>query len=268
MDIDEFLDREISGLNLPTDNAKKHETSEIIQPLDMEPASLFDSIKASISSGKLEEAEQLYIRLWHTLIEQKLQWNKELYEGLLSLSRQLITALNRSYNDVKSKADYIYGSIRKARAYLNEGKKDLPYRVYAEVQDILNSIPNSFFEEKRAVQEQILNFYQELKSRTDMELAKRVSRLSQEINLLIEKISSSIRINDSANAILSYNKCAQLYSQIPEGFLREKASLGIKLLEIYRSLSIYNEISNLQREMYQPTYQQQKQQLHKAQKKA
>ena len=44
---------------------------------------------------------------------------------------------------------------------------------------------------------------------------------------------------------------------MPEGFLRHKNSLGIRLLEIYRSLSISNEISNLQRQLVQqPQFQQ------------
>ena len=44
---------------------------------------------------------------------------------------------------------------------------------------------------------------------------------------------------------------------MPEGFLRHKNSLGMRLLDIYRSLSIYNEISSLQRQLVQqPQFQQ------------
>ena len=59
------------------------------------------------------------------------------------------------------------------------------------------------------------------------------------------------------NATVNYNKCVELYNQVPEGFLRHKNSLGMRLLEIYRSLSIYNEISDLQRQLaQQPQFQQ------------
>ena len=52
-----------------------------------------------------------------------------------------------------------------------------------------------------------------------------------------------------ANAIANYNKCMKLYTQVPEGFLRHKNSAGTNLLGIYKTLSIYTRISNLQNQL-------------------
>jgi len=117
------------------------------------------------------------------------------------------------------------------------------------VERISSSIPNIFFEEKNLVQEHVMEFYRELKNTTDNGLVKRVYALVQEISSLVEKISSLIRINDTANAIASYNKCIELYNQVPEGFLKHKNHIGIMILDIYKSLSISSEISSLQKQL-------------------
>ena len=253
MDVDEFLDRELSDLGLQTGSAEKSDSgSEVPQIKEQfESSPLFEHIKNSLSKGGLEEAEQSYVQLWRILMEQKLKWNSELYEQLSILTRQFSSALNFAYNDVRKKADHINELVSRARAALREGKKDMPFKIYSEIEEINNSIPNVFFEEKRLIQEQIMDFYKELSNTTDNELIKRVSALIQEINQIIENLNFSIRSNDMINAIVSYNKCIGLYNQVPEGFLRHKNSIGMRLLDAYKTISIYSEISNLQKQLNQ-----------------
>ena len=247
MDIDEFLDRELSDLGLQTDKTERQNTN-LLDGEQTGSSPLFENIKANLSKGNLEEAEEAYVQLWHLLLEQKLKWNRELYDQLYVLSRQFSSALNYSYNEVKRKNDHIYELISRARAAIKEGKKELPFKLYSEIEEINNTIPNVFFEEKKIISEQIMNFYQELRNTTDNELIRRVALLIQEISHLLDKINNSIRANDMINAIVNYNKCIDLYNQIPEGFLRHKNSIGMRLLDIYKSLSISTEISNLQKQ--------------------
>ena len=255
MDIDEFLDREFSNLGLKTDKAEP--SAELPQfKEDFEQSPLFENIKSNLSKGDLEQAEQAYVQLWHILLQQKLKWNKELYEQLSILSKQFSTALNYAYNDVKKKADGIYALIGQARNALKEGKKDAPFKIYSEIYAISNSTSNVFFEEKKVIEEQIMDFYKELRNATDNELVKRVATLMQDINHLIDKVNVSIRSNNMINAIVSYNKCIELYNQVPEGFLKHKNSIGIRILDIYKSLSIYTEMSNLQKQLNQQGLQQ------------
>lgn len=246
MDIDEFLDREVSGLNL---EAGKTETGREKFKENFEASPLFDSIRSNLSKGDLEIAEQSYVQLWNILMQQKLKWNKELYEQLAMLAREFSGVLSHAYNEVRRKANQIYELIGKGQAAMKEGKRDVPFKIYSEIEELNNSIPNVFFEEKKALQEQIMEFYKELRSTTDNELIKRASALIQEINRLIDKINTAIRANDMINAIVNYNKCIELYNQVPEGFLKYKNSAGMRLLEIYKSLSIYNEISSLQKQL-------------------
>ena len=220
----------------------------------MRPSPLIENIKTNLLRGNLDLAEQAYSQLWHILVVQKLKWNKELYEQLSVLGRQFMNIMNSAYSDVKKKAEQIYALINRARASLREGKKEQPFKLYSEIQEISNSIPNVFFEEKRIIERQIIDFYKEIRGTTDNELLKRVSDLIQEINRLIDNISISIRRNDITNAIVNYNRCSELYNQIPEGFFRHKNSAGMRLLDVYKSLSIYTEISILQKQIEQPPY--------------
>lgn len=251
MDIDEFLDRELSDIGLQTDKTEKTETVDIMaSEADSEQYPIFEHIQSNLIKGDIDEAEKSYIRLWSTLIEQKLKWNDALYEQLSTLARQFSSVINQAHNETKKKAEHINELINRARAALKEGKKEIPFKIYSEVQEIGNSIPDAFFEEKKLVQEQILEFYNELSNTTDSELVKRVYSLIQEVNHVIDKANIALRANDTINAILHYNKSIELFKQVPEGFLRHKNSAGMRILDIYKSLSIYREISELQKQLF------------------
>lgn len=251
MDVDDFLDRELSELGLGTYKAEKPKTGMPEFKEDFEQSPLFESVISNLSKGNLDEAEQSYIKLWNTLAQQKVKWNREIHEQLAAASRQFSGILNNAYDDIKKKANHAYELISRARAAMKEGKKEQPFKIYSEIQEISNSIPNSFFEEKKIMQEQVMEFYKELKNTTDNELINRVYILVNELTKMIEKINNSIRARDMPSAIANYSKCMELYNQIPEGFLRHKNSIGMRLLDIYKSLSIYTEVSSLQKQLSQ-----------------
>src|SRR3989338_2672238 len=122
MDIDDFLERELSGIGLDTGKSGKPESPEHFRDIDASP--LFENIRADLGKGNLELAEQSYVQLWHILAQQKLKWNKELYEQLLALSRQFSGMLSQAYGDVRKKASQIYELIgREWRKNTSKGEK-------------------------------------------------------------------------------------------------------------------------------------------------
>ena len=241
MDIDEFLDRELADLG----SDFKEEKSAEEQP------KLAESIKPGLSYGSLEEAEQSYMQLWHALAQQKLEWNNGIYEQLNSLSIRISGMLRQAHEEAKRKSSQIMELISRGRISMKEGKKDMPLKIYAQIQEISSSMPNIFFEEKRKVQEQVMDYYREITGANDAELIKKVEALAQEVAQLTDKIIFYMRSNDIANASSSYEKCLQLYNQIPEGFMLRKSLAGIRLLDIYKNLSIQAQIANLQKQLGQ-----------------
>ena len=251
MDIDEFLDREFSQVAMTPPAIERHaepQEFKAAESIQQVPVS-FEHIKDDLSKGNLDTAEKSYVQLWNILLQENLKWNKELYEQLLIISRQFSTTLTSSYNDSKKKANRIYELIHRARAALKEEKRETAFKLYSEISDISNSVPSVFFEEKKVIHEQIMELYKELKNSTDNELTKRVYGMIHEINQLIDKINFSIKSNDIINAIANYKKCVETYNQIPEGFMIHKTSAAAILLEIYKSLSIYTEMSKLQNQL-------------------
>jgi|SRR3989338_3650754 len=255
MDIDEFLDRELSALDLQTGKAEKQQPEpmqygpQALAETDISP--LVENIGSSLKRGNLDEAEQSYVQLWSLLLQQKLKWDKELHDQLLVLGRQFSASLEQAYTGVKSAAQQITEKISKARSLLKEGKKEVPFKTYNEIQEINSLIPNVFFEQKRVVQSQINDFYKELVNTTDNELIRRVSNLIQEMYSFLDRTNNSIRSGNMLDAIACYHRCVELYVQIPEGFLRYKNAIGLRILDVYKNLSIYTEISNLQKQLQQ-----------------
>lgn len=245
MEIDEFLDRELADLGL----SEQADRGKGAKKTGSEESSIFDSIKADLGKGSLEDAEQSYIRLWNLLMQQKLKWNRDLYEQIYSLSTQLSATIAQAYEELKRKANHIYGLISRARNALKEGKKDMPMKLYAEMQEMSSSIPSVFFEEKRIVQEQIISFYRDLVNTTDSELSKRIAAIIDQINQLLNITESSIRNGSVNDAASNYSRCIELFNQIPEGFIKTKTSLGMRLLDIYKTISIHAEISGLQKQL-------------------
>src|SRR3989338_1700670 len=228
MDVDEFLDRELSELGLVTDKAKdanisvsagadanKGADNVNFNDLKSETSSsspLFENIASNFNKGSIEDADKYYSQLWQILFQQKLKWSKELYDQMITLNNHLIEALGRSYSESKKSAARIYELIKNARDSLKEGKKEASYKIYSEIEELDRSIPSVFFEEKRVIREQINMLSEELRIATNNELVKRVSALVQDINKLIDKANAMINFNDFANAVLSYNQCLESYN--------------------------------------------------------
>lgn len=246
MDIEEFLDRELADLG-----SDFKEEKSAAQLKDYEQSPLVESINSSLSKGSLEEAEHSYMQLWHLLAQQKLEWNKDIYGQLHSLSIRISGVLSQAHEEAKRKISHIVELVSRGRSAMKEGKKDTPLKIYAQIQELNNSIPNVFFEEKKRVQEQVMDYYREITAVNDTELIKKVAALAQEVAQLIDKIILSMKSGDFANASSGYDKCLQLYSQIPEGFMLSKSHAGIRLLDIYKSLSIQMQIANLQKQLGQ-----------------
>ena len=253
MNVDEFLDRELADLDIDTGKAEKTEDNSDFPTMKIvESSHPFNAAELELTKANIEQAEQTYMNLWHSLTQQKLKWDKDIYEQLLKISRQFSAMLNTTYDELKNQSNRINELIGRARSYLQAGKKEIALRAYAEIQKISNSVPNVFFEEKRRLQDQVSSFYSELTAAADAELVKKVSGMLHDINQKIEKINGLVSSNDVENASAEYLRCIEMYNQIPEGFLNSKNSVGIRILEVYKNLSVSAEISALQRHLIIP----------------
>ena len=253
MDIEDFLEKEVSDLGVSTDKTTLESNDEFLGAKDdFEQLSLFDRARKSLAKGDLVSTEQMYNQMWIAILEQKFKWNKQLYDQIGMLNRLLMTSISSTSMEMKKKMENLNLLLIKARNTLKEGKIEAAFKITPQIQEIFNSIPGVFFEEKRAMQEQINDFNRELRMVTDGQLIRKVASSLQEIFELINKVAVAINSNSMQEAMFSYNKCVELFKQIPEGFVKHKNIAALRLLDIYKAVSIYNEILDLERQLGQP----------------
>src|SRR3989338_6301587 len=107
MDIDEFLDREMSDIDSGPVSKKSFGIDNIQLKESFEPSPLFEEIKASLEKGKLDEAEQTYIQLWHILAQENFRWDRNMYEQIAILSRQISSSITAAFSELKTKSGHI-----------------------------------------------------------------------------------------------------------------------------------------------------------------
>lgn len=249
MDVDEFLDRELVDLGLEPDNDEKEVRRK---PSGSVGAQLGLKDIKTRGNASLEDAEQTYMSLWSLLAQNRLKWDKELYDQVYSMNRNFSSSLIQSYEEAKKKKNMVMDMIARGRNAVKYGKKDIPLKIYAQIQEIVNSIPNIFFEEKKSAQEQVLGYYREITSANDAELISKVYSIAQQVSQLLDSINSAMASSDLASASSNYGKCLELFNQIPGGFLMVKNAAGARLLDVYKKLSIQSEISVLQGHLGNP----------------
>ncbi len=256
MDIDQFLEREISGIDL--------EQSSPASKYEKRPEVLESELAQPSSISNLDQAEQEYNTQWQSILGHQLTWDKEAYQSLFNLASNLSGTLAMAFEDAEKKRNSIQSLITQARVFLKEGKLENASKLLGEIESSHASIPNAFFEEKRILGDGIKLFARDLKNATDSDISKRAYSLIQQSGQFVVSAEKALHANDIRSAGLNYLKSLEIFNQIPEGFIIQKSPLGARLLQLYRNVTISMEISHLQMQLTPIAVQQQKPQAQPA----
>ncbi len=239
MDIDKFLDRELSDIDI-----SNQDFGESLQTEQHQSMSLG---QASLKTDRLSQIEYSYTQLWSSVLQKRMSWNREIYEQIFSLNNELFSALSKEYDNAKARINEINGLLARGKSYISSGNREESMKVYLDIQQKISMVHDLFFEEKKGVNEKIMDFYKDLKILADNELIRKTYGIVQEVNQLLDSANSSLSRKDFRSAIESYNKCCDAFMQLPSGFAKYKNNLGTRLLEIYKNISIHAEIASLQK---------------------
>ncbi len=240
MDVNEFLEREIKELGL---SQKKEESKVKVssEPEQTEESysqrQLFEKIKIKLDQGKLDDAKKYYLSLWNIFLKQGIKWDEELHDMLSILSTEFSKLLDKEYLEIKNKIEDAHELINKGKLALKEGKIEFSSEINFKLEEIKNSLQDTYFEKKSALIYQITDFLKELKKAKDDLLIKEFIGFATSLNILIKKMETDISLNDTKNGIADYKNLIEIYSRIPEGFLRYKNTVGIRILGIYKTLT-------------------------------
>ena len=227
MDIDEFLDKELQV-------EKKEETEETV----------------AIQISKEDEGTiRHYFELWDKLSEAKLRWDGNLHEELIKTGNELKGELNRLLSVVEREKNTIKHLIDKAINELDKKNYENATKIYSEITDMLNNFPDFFVEEKKALNREIFQIYEKLKDKIDSKFIEDSNRSISKVYGLIRDSFSKFKAGGIEESKKIYEDALKSYKELPHGFLPQKIDLGNGLLALYKDLSIYVQIKDLQQNL-------------------
>ena len=243
MDIDEFLDKEI-----PT---KKEGDGGVFitQPSpEFKGAEPYDLSNAG-KTGNLEALEKNYLELWDRISKDKFGWNSSLYADITKIGYEIkktLSIMPSRINNEKTNIRRLIGSAKNELKSKNYGEA---LKLYSQIITMRNNIPDTFFEEKKELNREILPFYAELAEQIDMKFARDFNDSAAKANSLVSGSFSSIGKNDIMNARKSYEEALEIYKSLPQGFLVQKIEIGNRLIALYKELSIMIQIETLKQQL-------------------
>ena len=235
MNVDDFLEKELAGLGI--------DNKEEAVDLPRKPEA-----RVSNKVG-LDRAEQDYMDFWQKIALHEVKWDKGSYDDIINMTKHFSSELNKGFQELKIKKETIISQAGRVRQMLKENKKEMAMKSFKEIQALADSIPGAFFEEKKNILDAVNDLAREVKQFNDNDAVKSAYFTLNQIGQLMDQTVRSISSSDMQGAISLYSKAIQSFVKLPEGFLMQKFQIGAKLLEIYKRLSIHNEISELQKHL-------------------
>lgn len=245
MDIDDFLDKELSGIG------KEPATAGLVKKEFGKYEKILDGINKHIQKNELVEAEKLYSRLWHKITDEKLTWDESLCISLTEINKRLIGILVGLSGKIKEKTNIIDSLMAKVRNDLKKGKTRSAVTAYSEIIETYDGFPDVFLVDKRGIHNEILMLYRELKQGIEKNFFQDLDSKVVQIRNFIYSTETELQRNNFSQAIKYYTNCLSLYNALPSGFLMHKIQLSNKILELYKEITITLEISNLKTKIKQ-----------------
>lgn len=240
MDIDDFLDKEALG--------KKKETASMPAAPQKENAG---EAKMPFKGGSGDSAENRYSVIWNQLSSNSLSWNAALYNEAASLSEELGRKALNEESRISGERQKIMGMAKNAHSALDREDYAAALQAYSGIVALRDSIPQSFFERKKEINAEILKIYSRLQDLADSKLAGSISSSLQKTEDLVNKSFSAVAHNDIEQAKSLYLQALGIYKGIPDGLMLRRIETGKMLLQLYKELSIHQQIGELQKQLGQ-----------------
>ena len=211
--------QKIKGLLVKADSYAKRGLYPDAMGLYYNIKELFEGLPEGFQKEK-NELKSGILRLYDLISN---GWQRALTEEMNSKSRAIVIFLNETSEAVKN------NRISEA------GQK------YDKVKRIYETLPSGFVSEKAELQERIISVYELLSTKYKEAYNKSLMENAAKINSLIKEMQQKIRNNDIGPSESIYKEIKQLYTGLPEGFLREKTDLQGKIVKVYEELAAKSE---------------------------
>src|SRR3989338_2076810 len=236
MDIDEFLDKELQSEN-------KEEVKEKAAERAAEKP-----VMEEVSNEKKDSVKR-FLDLWGKLSEAKFKWDEKVYKEINDSGENVKKELEGITLAVGRQKKAIKRLIGKALSEIENKNYDAAAKIYSEISDMRDKIPEFMLEEKKDLNSEIFVLYEKLHNNIDAKFIKDFKASLLEVDNFINDSGSAMGTGDIEKAKVMYDKALESYRALPNGFLQKKVELGSRLLGLYKELSIRTQIYELQEQL-------------------
>ena len=229
MDIDEFLNKELQSEEGQEVKEKKPEVEE----------------DSSANKGNVKR----FLELWGKISEAKFKWDEKIYKEVNDAGESVKKELESITLTVGRQKKAIKRLIGKALNEIENKNYDTAAKLYSEISDMRDKIPEFMLEEKKELNNEIFVLYEKLHNSIDAKFVNDFKASLLEVDELINDSSSAMSSGDIEKSKVLYEKVLESYKFLPNGFLQKKIELGSKLLGLYKELSIRTQIYELQEQL-------------------
>ncbi len=248
MDIDDFLDKESKEKSGDKDT-KETAPAESGEEKTMDEAAAItgniQEIKKLMEEKKFDIAEKRYMEAkerYSQLARKQLEQQNRIYNELVTINRDMLTGLNSLRQETEKKIGIIRELLAKVHQHMENNELDVANQVYSQLTAMFKELPDIMPDKKVQLEHEMLSLHVALSSKTNTAATAQFQNQFREMQNLLSYAFNSMKQGDINNATKIYQRVNVLYSQLPAGFLYEKAAAYQQILKLFKAIG--NEHAN------------------------
>ncbi|MFO8016702.1 MAG: hypothetical protein R6U32_06360 [Candidatus Woesearchaeota archaeon] len=188
---------------------------------------------------KTEEAYRKIKNLYSSLPEGFVEKKVMVQDQMLKLYRIIIRNKKRIISqEFKEKSDRILGLMKQIADSISNKDFSNASKLFTQATQLYKQLPKGFLKEKTDLQSRILDIYQKLVMGRENIMEDEFEKRSGEIKNLLSKAYSLVKQGRLEDAEEQYKKISEIYSQLPEGYMAEKADIEVEMMELHHIITL------------------------------
>jgi len=139
-------------------------------------------------------------------------------------------------NAMEEKVKAINAFLDQSERSMLDGMPDEAYGFFDEAKNLFHDLPKGFLDKKTELQERMLTVWKSLAQTKKSMRLQTVTQSILSINEKIQRMQSSISMNDIPQAVNLYKEIRESYNSLPQGFASQDVQVLSNILNAYKDL--------------------------------
>lgn len=196
-------------------------------------------IKKLMFDEKYEEAHEKYMEVKEGFIELRkkhIEEQNKIYSALELINKQMVDSLNNSRRDVENKVVIMEQLIVKIKDHISKNELDIANKSFNQISELFDKLPNLLPHKKLKIENEISNLHISLNQKNAIINNALLQQKINNINQLLNVANVSIQNGKIDITIDLYKEINLIYSELPKGYVYEKAVLYQKILFLFKNI--------------------------------